>query len=510
MAIAPIELGLQSDEGRENQDGSGRLINCYVEPRGKQGRHAAPIYPVDGIATFASLPTQTSEEDEGYILLQDGDQLLSEDDDTFILEGNPFAGVVADPDKGVQVLIEDLGHLWVITGTGVYKVNQGGSATFIGSLPGASVITAEKNRVNQIGIVADGYYYVCDTVAETLTDHTSDLALSGPNSTCHYNGYTVVTFPNSLWQFSSLNNATTWNLNDTATAIFKGDQLKRCIAMKGDLLLFGDSTLEFWTDVNASNDTIMSRITAIDVGIGAPMSAAILDQTALFVDNDYSVRMIQGYQAQIVSSHFVSRKIRQATNPDSIRASSYERDGHMFYSISCDDFTLTYNLATKLWHEEKSYGENRRLTSSITKLNNVYYAGNYKEGIVYTLSNNTHREDSNPLVMEVITPPVHAFPNRVRVKSLYIDALFGTALAADAYADESDPKIMVWISEDSGASFVFLEELSLGDINSKYEELRVQGVGTSEQNGFVFKLSISTPVVRGILGMSADLTPVRA
>ena len=66
-----------------------------------------------------------------------------------------------------------------------------------------------------------------------------------------------------------------------------------------------------------------------------------------------------------------------------------------------------------------------------------------------------------PIVMEVITPPVHAFPDRIRVKSLFIDAMFGTALAADVNADEADPKIMVWISEDDGENFVFLEELSL-------------------------------------------------
>jgi len=509
MAPVTIPLAKQSNPGRNFGDGSGRLINCYVEPRGEEGRHQTPVYPVDGITLFASLPVQTTEEDEGYVLLQDGEILLAQDDSTFILEGNPFAAARSNPDKGIQELIEDHGALWAITGTGAYKIDQGGDTTFIGNIPGASVITAEKNRVNQIGIVSDSTYLVLDTLSEELIDY-SDQLVQAPNSTCHYNGYTIVTYANSLWQWSSLNQATTWNANDTATAIFKGDLLRRCLTRAGDLLLFGDETLEFWTDANASNNAIMTRITAIDVGIGAPLSAINLDQAVLFVDNDYSVRVVQNYSTKIVSTSFISRTIRKAADRANIRATSYERDGHLFYSISCAQFTLTYNMATSLWHEEKTYGMDRRIVSVVEKMNGVYYAGNYREGTVYTLSNDIHKDGSDPLVMEVITPPVHAFPNRVRVKSLYIDALFGTALAADVTDDESNPKLSVWVSEDDGENFIFLEELSLGDINSKYEELRVQGVGTSDQNGFVFKLAISTPVVRGILGMSADVNPVRA
>lgn len=513
MAITPIPLADQSNPGRGYRDGSGRLINCYVEPRGKEGRHTSPVYPVDGLTSFADLPVQTESEDEGNLLNEDGDLILSEvAGDTFILEGDPFDGQRADPDLGVQEIIADRGYLWAITGKGVYKIDQGGEVNFIGAIRHSKSITAAVNRTNQIGIVSDGRYYVVDTVNDTLTDYTSSLLFTSPNSVCHYNGYMVVTNSANTYQISGVNDATSWTAADTETAIFRADITKRCLTRGGDLLIFGSESIEFWQDSGASNYFIMQRVGAIEIGIGPALSAANLDEAVLFVDNDSSVRVVSGYSTEVVSTPYIARKIREATDWNSIRAISYERDGHMFYSISCNDFTLTYNLSSGLWHEEMSYGLKRRVFSGICKLNNIYYTGNYSEGKIYKLLREAYDEGvGKPLVMDVITPPIHSFPNRLRVKSLFIDAMFGTTLqASDVNADESDPKISVWVSEDDGENFVFLEELSLGDINSKYEELRVQGVGTSDQNGFVFKLSISTPVVRGILGMAADISEVRA
>lgn len=507
----PIALGTQSNPGRGFRDGSGRLINCYVEPRGDNGRHGAPVYPVDGLDVFAELPVQTQSEEEGYLLTQTGDNLLLQDGGSFLLEGDPFEGQQNDPNKGVQQLIADNGYLWCITGSGVYKVDAGGDATFIGGIAGSSAVTADVNRTHQIGIVSDGYYYVLDTISATLTDYTQSLFFTGPNSVVHYNGYMVVTFPNNRWQISFLNDATQWDVADLETAIFRGDETLRGMVRGGELLIFGNRSLEFWNDVGSTNGFTMQRVSALELGIGPPMSAANVGEAVLFVDEDNAVRLVAGYSTQVVSTHYISRKIRESSDSPSIRATAYERDGHLFYSISCTDFTLTYNLATQQWHEEQSYGEQRRLVNAVERWQNKWFAGNYKEGIIYELSADVHSDGTDkPIVMEVITPPVHAFPDRIRVKSLFIDAMFGTALAADVNADEADPKIMVWISEDDGENFVFLEELSLGDINSKYEELRVQGVGTSDQNGFVFRLTCSTPVVRGILGMSADMTQVRA
>jgi len=510
MAMVPIPLADQSNEGRDFRDGSGRLINCYVEPRGKEGRHAAPVYPVDGLQAWSQLPIpESSVEPEGSLLLETGDTLLNEDSGNFLLEGDPFINQSANPTYGVQVILEDRGSLWVITGNGVYKVDAGGNGTFIGGIAVSSAVTADKNRVNQIGIVSDGYYYVLDTVTETLIEYTSQLTFS-PNSVVHYNGYMVVTYSNGAFQHSGLNDATTFSINDVGIAQYRGDGAFRALVMGLDLIVFGGESVEFWQDVGNTNSFTYNRLGGLEIGISSPLSAVNVGETVCWIDDDYDVQMFMGYQAKPIGTPYISRKIREAASPETIRGLSYSRDGHTFYSISTTEFTLTYNLSTNLWHEEKSYGFNRRRSACATRWGKTIYAGDFLDAQIFTVDRDYHRDLSTPLVMEVITPPVHMWPEKVRFRSLFIDALFGTGLAADVDADEADPKLMVYVSEDGGENFVFLEELSLGDINSKYEELRVQGIGTSGQNGFVFRFVCSTPVVRGILGAHADVTKVRA
>ena len=522
MPITPIPLADQSNPGRYSQDGAGRLINCFVEPRSKEGRHPTPVYPVEGLSPFIDLPVSATEQ-EGLLILEDGSGNYL--DETGLLnielEGDPFAGAGVEAD-GVQQILTDNGYLWVITRNRVFKVSNSGSYTQIGNIAGSGYITADVNRDNQLAIANNGNFYIVSTSLDTITKvgagsnqvdsgaDVGDQTFYSPSSTCHYNGYFVVTYPNGRWQISALNNGLEWDDADLISFIFRGDDPVRCLTRGGDLVLFGTHSIEFWQDVASATGTPFSRVSALEIGIGPPLSAINIDEAVLFVDNDLSVRQLNGYQTVTVSTPFIARKIRQASDPDSIRATAYERDGHKFYSISCSDFTLTYNLATQLWHEERSKGLNRRVINAIAKLENVTYAGNYNSGQLYTMSPDIYGEGTDTLTMEMHTPPVHVFPNRLRVKSLYIDAVFGQGLPEDVNADEADPKILVYVSEDSGENWVFLEELSLGDINSKYEELRVQGVGTSDQNGFTFRLVISTPVVRGILGMAADMTMVRA
>lgn len=510
MPIVPVPLADQSNPGRHFQDGVGRLVNCYMEPRGKEGRHATPVYAVDGLESFSELPDiSVLYEDEGAILLETSDFLLTEESDTLYLEGNSVVNNQLDKNKGVQVMIPYNGYIYAITGSAVFKVDAGGNAVRVGSITGSKAVTADINRVGQIGIVSDGAYFVCDCLTDTVTNYTATVAaatgFSAPNSVVHYNGYMVLTFASNAWCISSLNDATQFASADVATAIWRGDGLKRAYVRGGDLLLFGERSLEFWQDTGNTNLFTMQRVAAIEVGIGPPLSVSHVDEAVLFIDNNYVVRSLDSYKAVPAGTPFVNRKIREATDYDGTRGYSYERDGHLFYSITNDDFTLTYNLATGLWHEEKTYGLSRRVIGCTSDSGSTVYAGHYAEGKVYKIKRDTHRDGSTALVMEMETPPLHAFPNRIRVKSLFIDALFGQALAADVNADESDPQILVYISEDSGENWIYLESLSLGDINSKYEELRIQGVGTSDQNGFAFKLVMSTPVVRGILGMAADV-----
>ena len=55
MPIIPVSLGQRSNPGRDGQDGAARLINCYAEEMGQEGKIPWPVYASDGLVDFVTL-----------------------------------------------------------------------------------------------------------------------------------------------------------------------------------------------------------------------------------------------------------------------------------------------------------------------------------------------------------------------------------------------------------------------------------------------------------------------
>ncbi len=57
MPVVPINIGVRSNPGRHGQDSAARLINCYAEEAGAEGKMRFPIYASDGLLAFSALTT---------------------------------------------------------------------------------------------------------------------------------------------------------------------------------------------------------------------------------------------------------------------------------------------------------------------------------------------------------------------------------------------------------------------------------------------------------------------
>lgn len=497
-----ISLGTSSNPGRDYQDGSGRLINCYVESRGEQGKWKTPVYAIDGLERFATLPTLDASEEEGFLLTETGFNLLTEEGDSFLLEGDP--GLVTDDSAGVRLLFCVNNKAFAVAGTVLYRMpSGGGSGISLGGIAAGDSISYGVNRQGEVGIVSDGNYYTL--IDGALVNRTDEL-FSAPNSITHINGYMVVTYSGGQWQISGVNSVTSWNTVDVTTAAYKGDQLLRAVTRGLDLLLFGATTVEFWTDVGASFP--FARQAAIDVGLGAVNSVANVDQTVCWVDDNWQVRILQGYKAEIISNPYVARTIRQSSNKKNIKGYSWRRDEHVFYAITCTDFTFVFNVSTGLWHEEKTGNLDRRIISTMTECNGDILAGHYGERVIYKLGSDIYKDGAEAINLQIETPIYHNYPNPVRFKTLWIDALTGTGLANDT-APNMDPTLNLQFSRDGGETWMQSDIFDLGDINDPIVELRTDGLGTCDGNGYSFRISVNADVAKAIYGMSVDAKVLR-
>ena len=141
------------------------------------------------------------------------------------------------------------GRLYSVTGDGVvqhFGVNGSGIASS-GVLPGSvKVIWAKNNKTPVADIVAvvpgEGAFVVTDASVAPF----ADVDLPVPNSVCFLSGFFIFSIGDGR-MFSTDVNALTVNSLNYATAETKSDTLLRVIpAGNGQLLAFGDTSIEVW------------------------------------------------------------------------------------------------------------------------------------------------------------------------------------------------------------------------------------------------------------------------
>lgn len=465
MPITPISLALRSNPARHGHAGAARLINAYAEDAGEDAKNGVNIHCVDGLAAFSEVD---------------------------IAEGCRAA------------LILDDNTLYVVIGRGLYKFDQGGSATYIGGIPTAGTVTMARNRADPpvVAVVSDGLVFYCQN--DALTQNT-DADLPPVNSVTCVDGYFVFMCDDGR-RFASGVDATTVDALDYAKAESNPDPGVRIASRGRDVVSFGSRSIEF--DQNSGGETWpFSRTTAVEVGCLAPGSVATLDQTLAWVAHDGTVRRLNGYTPERISTYAVERFISSHANPRTLTACAWSRDGNVFYSLSGENGTWEFNQTTGRWHERQSYGLARWRGAVAVQFGTKIIVGDYASPTLYEMSPTYLDEASAEIVMEVHTPPVHGFPYRLRHNALFLDVVPGVGRATAA-SHIANPMIMMDYSDDGGATWSTQRTAPLGREGDRLRRVRWNRLGVSRSR--TYRFSVSASVARTLVSMSLDADKLAA
>ncbi len=482
MTTVPLNIGSGSNPGRYGQAGAARLINCYVEEAGKEGKEPAPVYGSDGLGDFATLT--------------DG-------------------GVV-------RAMIDLDAYLHVVAGRAIYRVDSAGTggAVPIGGLPSDGMVTMARNRrVPNAQIVV-----VCDGIAKVITNGVvtdlTDSDLPPANSVFFLGGYFVFTHANGRFSWSAIDDTGVAPL-DFASAEANPDGLLIGKARGQNAVLLGPRS----TELHLLGETpAFTRAHVINVGCYAAGSVAEAPVTTKNVVSDSiiwatadiqgsyaGICLLDGYTPRNISAGKVGLDTAiEAANPDTITSCAWSRGGHSFYNISGDNFSWTYDTATGEWHERQSYGLNRWKIRTVHQFAGGLVAGDYTANKLYRMGPSYFTETTDPLVMTIQTPPVHSYPELLEFLSLYIDVIPGVGLATGS-AQDITPVIMVNWSDD-GINFGPDREIEIGTLGQTVKRVMTHRMGQSKRGGGgrTFRFRISAAVAKGIQGASLNVNKIAA
>lgn len=455
MQAKPIALALRSNPSRYGHAGVARLVNMYSEETGTDSKAAWNIHAVDGLKTFATLPL------------------------------GPIRAMLALTDN----------DLYVVSGRGLYRVDATGAATFVGGIATDGPVTMARNRASppNIAIVSDGIAYHC--TANVLTQNL-DPDLPPPVSVTALDGYfDYLTLDGR--HFASDLDAPDVTAISYASAESNPDGGVRNWSRGRDLCIGGTRSLEFWQNVGG-DPYPFQRTTAIDVGVLAADSVATVDQTSAFVAHDNTVRMLQGYQAQEISTHAVTRFI-EGEDPAKLRGCSWQRSGHTFYGLRGETSTWVYDLKTGNWHNRASHRSPTWRCGKTVQFGRRIIAGDMTTGKLYELDPETYDEVGDELVCEVVNPPTHGFPYRIRYNQLFVDVVPGVGRVGQPDHIEN-PAMLIDYSDDGGATFGGERSVVIGREGDRLRRVTESRWGVSRSRSWRFR--VSAAVARSFVSCS--------
>ena len=288
--MVAIVLPTTSMPGQSPQESGGRLINCFVESLGENGPSKFKLIRVPGMKTWGTTANTN------------------------------FRGALMVDNK-LYAAFNGKVDTW--TGPGVGAITTGG-------LPGNDPVFWARDMATTPNVVVVSPDNGAFVVAGGATTAYPDVEIGTPNSVCYLKSRFIFGYGNGRMQQTGLN-ATTINTLESATAESKPDLLYRVIATGDTLLACGSNSIEFWRSNSEATGFAFSPVSTHNRGIIHRYAIGGYEEGfgygTFFVADDYSVRMINGYASDKISTPDLDRLIEEVENKEDIQVSGLHHAG---------------------------------------------------------------------------------------------------------------------------------------------------------------------------------------
>lgn len=383
-----------------------------------------------------------------------------------------------------------------------YQIDNAGSVVSRGT------INSTEGRVDicddgTLITVVDGdeiYSYDTSTPATPIAAVADADRPTSPN-TCIFQAGRILTDEDGTGQFkgSELYDNTDWDPLDFATAESNPDNLVRIINYRGTVVLFGDYTTEFWSNVGGSGFPY-SRILQADVeyGLAARWSVGRFAGTFAFLaknrEGQSIVAVLNGYNTPTRISNFELEHI--INNYSSISDASgfgYMLGGHPMYQLNFpnEGKSWLYDGSTQYWSELRYKSDERHRAEFGVDFINQNIVADYSNGKLYKLESNTYTD--NGVNIHMILRGKHIFNQKKRVRFTRLELGFEPATTTDQTAQ---PVAGLRLSKDGGHSWGTQTFAYLGKVGEYLKRCIWRNLGSGRD--IVPEIVIAEPIKKVI------------
>jgi hypothetical protein len=452
-----------------------RVLNLYAERQPPDARSPVTVHGVPGIRTHATLG-----------------------------EG---------PIRGFHMLG---GVLYAVSGPWLYSVTNAAAPVVTrlgGQITGSGRVSMADNG-DELMIVngANGFVYDTTSGFRIVTDTDFEAA----NTVTFLDGFFLFDQAGTnQFRRSDLLSGTSYEALAFAAKESKSDNVLAVVNVKQVLHVLGVTSSELWANAGAAFFPFQRMPGGtIDRGIIGSHAHAQEDQTLFIVGDDRMAYKVGGVQLARISTHAIEQTWQKYASVSDCFGLAYTFNGHktVYFTFPTEQVPLWetttwgFDIATGLWHERLSFDMNgtplgRWRGNCAIEAYGKTFIGDSLTGKIGVLDGALNTEFDDPIYAEAVSPPVGDGVTRHFCSEFQLDMETGVGAIS---GQGSDPQVMLSMSEDGGHTWLPYEDwASLGPRGAYQTQVFWNRLGSAFS--FLFKVRISDPVKRSIIGAHAKL-----
>jgi hypothetical protein len=492
---ATIRFPLSTSPGERPQEGEGRLINCYAEPKG-EGQGAVYKRAPGCTAYGSSASADWTMWGLGLIWFNVAESVS--------LPAGVFRGAI---------FVDNV--IYAVFGEEVFTIILGGSFEKIGDMAGTDKLFFARNNkapVPDIVMVGSAGAFILTTSSVSAYP---DSDVGSPTCVEGHKGFIIFGYGNGDLISTDIN-VTNINLLNLAKAATNPDGVTQIVSYAGQLYVMGSASVEIFGDpVNTSGFPFNRVGYNIVPGLITPHAvtgfAPEFGRGLIYVASDHSVRWISdAANAVKISTPDLDRLIRKSgstlaieTDNTNINALCYVADAVPFAQINGPTWSWVFNCENIKWHERKSYlMETSRLTGSVFAFDRWLCGDTLANGRLLEITTDTALEIDQPLIPVAESLPVSEFPIYIACPRVDFEFAPGVGIAIGHDPDQTDPFVEISWSDDGGQFWTDPRFIPVGRQSKSRTRVSTYRTGQSGPEGRRWRVSLPSNVHFGLISGS--------
>jgi len=408
---------------------------------------------------------------------------------------------------------------YFVNGNTLYRLNRGFvsgvetfSVTSLGTISGVGRVSMSDNGTQLMILVpgSNGYIY---TVAGGLTQITdSDFTANGnPQHVVFIDGYFACTTDTKKWIVSNLNDGTAWSALDFGSAEADPDLPVAPVVHNNQIFITGSETTEGFQNIGGAGFPFQRNNIILDKGCFAPFSLVSTNQQFFMIgggkDESPAIWTYSGGQFRKVST--IAIDIVLAEYSDAVIEDAFSLawgfKGQYYVAFVFNDRAFVYNITTDLWHEQKSgilneFGDLDQTRWRVNSLVTAYgytLVGDYTDGRIGKLVDDTYQEYSTDIVRIVTTPPIFNNGSSFRIPKVELTMEAGVGNGV------TDPQVSLAFSKDA-KTFGYERNRPIGKIG-EYGKRTIWYKNGRFPRFCIMQFRFSDPVKAVVIRLDADI-----